>query len=234
MAAITLASLRALGKRISDSVIEMLSVEDTGTEYILKTRAELTGSIPAGSNVIGALVDRHEELVKVSPIDFAGKVSGRTYDVPHVAKWKQNVTTFDSPATFAVEATTVYYGNFAAQDGASFGVASSINTGYSQALFSFDLLTAARRALGIPKGWTVADLIANVKALTITWVGYGVGSNAGVSTNGATVKLWSFGSNAWVNSGSNATSTSSSVQFDGSTGGIDPASGFLHILAHPN
>ncbi len=55
MAAITLASLRAAGKRVSESVLEMLSVEDTGTEYILKTKAELTGrGVQAPAVIINA------------------------------------------------------------------------------------------------------------------------------------------------------------------------------------
>ena len=202
-------------------------------------KTALTGSIPAGSNVIGALVDRHEELIKVTPIDFTNKTAGQTYDVPHTLKARA-AATFDAPSNPGFsEVTTPAYVAASVQDGSTTGATSSVNTQYGQQLFSFDLLTIAKRTPGIPSNWTVADLKAAIKSLQFVWTGYGVGANASAPANGATTKYWSAAASVWSapGTGTNTASSPSTIIISDTALTSDITTlintqGFVHVLAH--
>ncbi len=183
---------------------------------------------------VSATFTRASAIPDTQLMDFTGKVAGSTTANPHVAK-QRAANTFDNPTAFTSELPT--YAAVLSQDGSFYGAGSSVNGQYGQMLFSLDLLTALKRAGKIPSTWTVTDLKNNVTAIAVMWVGYGVGSNGGVSTNGAVVKGWNSNTSAWVNCGSNGASSPASVTFTNATisGNIThsiDANGFVHVLAH--
>src|SRR5206468_6229661 len=122
-------------------------------------------------------------------------------------------STFAAPNTFSTEASTADYATMAALDGVAWDSAGGTitNGNYSQDCFKLDVLTIARRTPGIPSNVDVTSLRSALKAMTLTWYGYGIGSNAGVATNGLTLKIWNKTTAAWDVLGLNTSSVPSLI-----------------------
>jgi hypothetical protein len=165
---------------------------------------------------------------------FAGKVAGSTVEVPHVMKVKHAIT-FDAPATFTAEVGSASYTNISDLGVNTSSSSNTTNGNYAQHLFSFDLLNDLKNRSLIPKSWDAATMKAALKSFTVTWAGYGVGSNGGVSTSGATLKGWRASTLQWVQQNVNITSSPSAVLMLGNATDANnylDANGGLHILAH--
>lgn len=177
------------------------------------------------------------QVLITETMDFKGKQPGRTYDVPHVAKYTSS-NLFPSPATFAgTEPTTAQYGYISnLGDGAVLSPSTSVNGYFAETLLSFDLLTDLKIKGRIPLSWTVDQLKAALKSLRVEWVGYGTGADAGAPKNGVTLKIWIGPNNNWGTIGSNTASSPASVAYlvtdPAQIAARIDANGFFHILAH--
>lgn len=198
---------------------------------------KLTGSLPVGTNAIGKVSAaddvKAQPLVVAPTIDLRGKTAGQIFDVPHVARYNLG-SVFAIPGGGS-EISQAAYVNAGALDGVSYSASTPTNAYYAQQTYSFDVLNALRNNGTIPKSWGVAELKAAIKSLGIIWHGYGVGSNGGVSTNGAKYKLWSESTSQWVEWYSNGSSSpgalgSSNMLLNGNY--ID-STGKIHLLVHP-
>jgi hypothetical protein len=163
-------------------------------------------------------------------LDFrtpVAKTVGRIHDNPHVSKYVSGSTLY-APNTFPTELTLGQYTNIATQDGLANTPSTSANGAFAQQLFSFNLLEMARRNIAGATGWTVAELRDAIKTSSISWIGYG----ARPGGNGASVRVWSSATAAWVAIASNSqgTLTATNYTFANLTSYIDDA-GFVHILA---
>lgn len=196
---------------------------------LVPLKASSDGTLASSTTATATFNDKHEVLI-TRQTDFLGKTAGQTYDVPHVSKSAAR-TTFDAPSSFASEIGT--YSGIVLQDASVLTTSNSTNGNYTQHLFSFDLLTIAKRTAGIPSNWTVSDFTTNCKSVTVTWVGYGVGSNGGISTNGAQLKVWRTDTSAWdlLNQHTASTPTALNGTWSNSAIRVD-TSGFVHLLAH--
>jgi hypothetical protein len=136
---------------------------------------------------------------KKTVLNFLGKVAGSTLENRNKLYNKFD-TTFGAPSTFTNEQTQIAYDNISKQDG-TLNMLTTNGTGqYAQELYEFDLSVL---------GLSLSELRKALRKLTVTWVGYGVGDNAGVATNGATVKYWNNVNNTWGSSSGNTNNSSS-------------------------
>lgn len=167
---------------------------------------------------------------RTAVMTFAGKVAGSMVENPHTFISRWGALTDLPTQTGYPELDQPNYDRLAAADlqvVAGAGVPSGQTL---QQVMTFDSATDLKRKGVIPLGWTGADVRAYIKTLAATWVGYGVGANAAVSTNGARVKVWG---GSWFDWSGNTASAPATVSFT-----VDLASfytdtnGFMHLLAH--
>lgn len=170
--------------------------------------------------------------------DFTGKISGRTWENPNIAKTGSVIVANNpAPSTFTTELLDSEYVNILTQNGTSFSYSTSVNGQQAAVLLSFDLIKIIERKLGskIPGKNTVGK-IAWIKA-NVASVTSNVWCNGSSPTgNKATVKVWSptvFWTDGGLSSLSSNTSISPSKLYDsvaGTSSTIDASTGISSIL----
>ncbi|TCM89595.1 hypothetical protein EV294_11260 [Paenibacillus sp. BK033] len=164
-------------------------------------------------------------------VDFAGKVVGQTWDVPHSTYRTQN----SSPLTASLSGWTEEASNAIwKQDGSVYNLNVSTSGQYRLQRYTFDILSAAKRTPGLSSLSTVSDLRSKLVNIVPTWIGFGTGANAGASVNGITLVIRNNTTNAWDSFGSNTASSPSAVSATVTNFNdyID-ANGFVHLMVYP-
>lgn len=175
--------------------------------------------------------------------DFTGKVQGSLTENPHVAKYRY-ATASDAPSAFTAENGPTFYTNIAVQDGGTAGSpGTSVSTQYAQQLFSFNLLEQVRRQYDVPRNFSVSDLLAKIRSITVTWVGYGKGANSGVEAYGSSIFAWRLSmSSSWNSLRSGTASSPETLTATiavSNAEGYRPAdyidgNGFFNVFARPS
>jgi hypothetical protein len=133
-------------------------------------------------------------------LNYLGKVAGSVVENPHRAMARTNGS-FSAPTT--PDDSNINFTSLSIQDGVLASWSTSLNGSYAQQLFEFDLSNL---------GMSLSELKKAIRSLSLSWVGYAVGSNATVQTYGATVKVWNNTSSTWNTFGAgNTTSTPSTA-----------------------
>lgn len=163
---------------------------------------------------------------KKTVLNFLGKVAGSTLENKNKLYNKFD-TTFGAPSTFANEQSQTAYDNIGKQDGVLNTLTTNGTGQYAQELYEFDLSVL---------GLSLSELKKALRKLTVTWVGYGKGDNAGVVGYGVKAKMWDGGvpSPQWWEILSSTSSTPTTLV----TGAIANQSNFIdknqkvYILVH--
>lgn len=209
--------LRIAGRGI-DGTAKAISTDNGGNVNV-----QLLGSVTKG---------KMEQLMT-----FTNKINGSLLESPHVSKYLINNTNTSpsSPKAFVMETSSINYTRISVKDFPA-GVMATPTTSsgkYPIHLFSFDLITDLKNKGKIPKSWTVTELVNALKKITYEFIGFGEGSNGGVLTNGATLKLWD--GTAWVTLGANTTNTYATIIGSCTDFSMLVANdGFLHFIVHPD
>lgn len=141
-------------------------------------------------------------------LNYLGKVNGSTVENPHKYSWK-NSNLFEAPSTFTnVPSSNTGYDQLSKQDGTLVVISYLTSGNYAQHLFEFDLSHLSL---------SLTELKKALRKLTVSWTGYGSGSNAGVLTYGATLKLWNRVDVAWQSPTTNTTNTPSAISISRTT-----------------
>jgi hypothetical protein len=121
--------------------------------------------------------------------DFAGKTSGSTAAVPHIAKWTTYNGVVSSTSIFNTELNDGYYDQIETNgSGGEFGIGSSAVDGYvPQMLVLFDVIRLFEDTWGtIPSAQDTASKVQwlkdNGNKIVINWYGYCVNSSGGGGT----------------------------------------------------
>lgn len=165
---------------------------------------------------------------KKKTLNLLGKVSGSLSENPHrFYRWADPAFVAPSALGPTAENTQSWYDNAAKQDGVL--VASSTPTAgqYYQHLVEFDLSHL---------GMSLSELKKALRKLTVTWVGYGKGDNAGVLTHGATLKVWATaGAGAWYGPQVNSAATPSTINLSltaSEPAGVTTNAQKVYVLVH--
>lgn len=171
---------------------------------------------------------------------YAGKKQGINAINPHIAKINQTSASLtEAPSTFTAEFTDTNYANISTE---TTGSAVTVNTAtaagrYAKHLFGFNLLAYLKSKELIPSSWSNQDLMAEIESVTVKWLGYGEGSNAGAVAHGAALKMWksSAGVGSWNEVGSTLSSTGAAITVTISdlVNAIQ-TDGFIYFMAHPS
>lgn len=220
---------------VSDVIIGRVKLTDGATVAAVDAATGGVKTVAQGTTAVDVKSSNTAGQPLISrAMDFAGKTAGLTWDIPHVAKLKVGAN-FDAPATFATEFSATQYGNIAVLDGTPYALSNAVNSNYVQHLFSFDVLAYLKIKGDIPAWWDVTKLKANFKQAIIDLYAWGVGSNAGVSTNGVKVRVWNGTTASWNEWSSHAGSTPTRLPATAipNANFIDP-NGFIHLNVHPS
>jgi hypothetical protein len=122
---------------------------------------------------------------KKTVFNFLGKVAGSTIENPHRAGARTTSTILANPVT-DFESGVVHlgqssYDSIGKQDGTLLTTSTSTTGNIAQQVYEFDLSHL---------GLSLSELKKALRKLTVTWVGYGKGDNAGVATYGVIGKIW--------------------------------------------
>jgi hypothetical protein len=155
--------------------------------------------------------------------NFVGKVSGSTFENPHRYIWRSSNDITVAPSVAwpnNVERLQSEYDLISKQDGSMCRSWADTTGQYSMQLFEFDLSNL---------GLSLTELKSAIRRLTIRWIGYGAGDNAGAKGYGATMRIWEDnvrwggGDSAWQN----AASTPSSISNYFISSGSYPATRYI-------
>lgn len=144
---------------------------------------------------------------KKTVLNFLGKVAGSTLENKNKLYNKFD-TTFGAPSTFTNEQTQTAYDNIGKQDGVLNTLTTNGTGQYAQELYEFDLSTL---------GLSLSELKKALRKLTVTWVGYGKGDNAGVVGYGVKLKGYDGGAPnppQWWDLTSSTSSTPTTLSFN--------------------
>jgi hypothetical protein len=141
---------------------------------------------------------------------FAGKVKANLASNPHMAA-AFKASTFTKAFASASEFSDTSYGNFKTEGDGLESPSSSTTAGqYVQFLFQFNVIEHINRKYGLTL--TRAKVLEVLKSIELVFVGRGNGSNAGVATNGATLKLLNATTGNYSDVGSNTSGGNSKHQ----------------------
>jgi hypothetical protein len=163
---------------------------------------------------------------------FAGKIKANLASNPHMAA-AFKASTFTKAFASASEFSDTSYSNFKTEGDGLESPSSTTTTGqYVQFLFQFNVIEHVNRKYGLTL--TRAKALEVLKSIELVFVGRGNGSNAGVATNGATLKLLNATTGNYSDVGSNTSGGNSKISHKTSTNLADfvDANGLITMLAH--
>jgi hypothetical protein len=138
---------------------------------------------------------------KKTIFNFLGKVAGRTFENPHRAFARTANIVGINVSNDYVEISQTNYDNISKQDGVLYTESIATTGSYAQQLFEFDLSHL---------GLSLSELKKALRKITVTWVGYGKGDNAGAVSYGAVLKGWWAKQGVWATSNEDIYSTNTS------------------------
>ncbi|MEI2392222.1 hypothetical protein V8V55_20675 [Priestia megaterium] len=209
-----------------------------GKKYVLadpKTAVVIDGTTYKG---VSKFEGKNARPTIIRTANFEGKISGSTFENPHIAKGNHlsGQTALLAPNSSAWGELLTGLPSIKSLDGLLNTITNTVSGSLSQQLFSFNLIEEVERKVGKIPGTTAADkttwLKNNLNRLTFNW--YGFGSSAG----GNRGSLKSFITSSWIgspfNNASSPTKTTLNLEpqkYSGDKDAID-TNGFVHFLAY--